>query len=552
MPQTSAITTRARRFLRSVRRQSAKPWVTASRFYRGSSYVFNLIVWSRIAAGRTRHGSIELPPEILLKKGVTALPPHLTVSPAAQGEPFAAGFAEVYALLFANLQKPGILSRHYHARPGPAFHGVYLWDSAFIAQVWKCWSSEIAAEVILSVVHLRAEDRLQHVVSEFTQSQYTQPPLIAWSAVETARWMSPEARRAFFQTIYEPLARYHDWLCDHRQLANGLFFWEHPYESGVENAPRFGSRDERVYRDTRRLAAPDLCSYIILQLEALEAMATALDRPTDARRHAQDAAVLQAAVEKYLWHEEDGLYFDRDVQTGDFVRCRSIASLMPLWAGVPSSGRAERLRATIVDPEDFGTLLPLPSVSRRDPDFEKDMWRGPVWINTAYGILQGLLRYGFDEDAGALAYRLCEGVYRVFETERRVYEFYDPEAFHTRDLCRKRGNRWKALTLGSGPQTDFVGWSGLVNTLLVEVLLGLTIDGDSVALHPRFPPEAQGQTFTLNLPAQNLSFALTRAGDGSTQGTFQNGSARQKFRIDAGGSRCFPSALKHQSCDTAI
>jgi len=98
--------------------------------------------------------------------------------------------------------------------------------------------------------------------------------------------------------------------------------------------------------------------------------------------------------------------------------------------------------------------------------FERDMWRGPVWLNTAYGVILGLKRYGRADLAAELAWRLCTGVYRVFDRERRIYEFYDPDAHHTRDLHRKRGNRWKALTLGTGPQRDFVGWTGLVNNLL--------------------------------------------------------------------------------------
>jgi hypothetical protein len=36
------------------------------------------------------------------------------------------------------------------------------------------------------------------------------------------------------------------------------------------------------------------------------------------------------------------------------------------------------------------------------------------------------------------------------------------------ELRRKKGNLWKRLTLGSKPVKNFVGWSGLANTLVME------------------------------------------------------------------------------------
>jgi glycogen debranching enzyme len=196
------------------------------------------------------------------------------------------------------------------------------------------------------------------------------------------------------------------------------------------------------------------------------------------------------------------------------VRVATIASLLPLWAGVPNAERAARLVTRILAPEGFGTLMPLPSVARADRHFERDMWRGPVWLNTAYGVILGLQRYGHADTAAALAWRLCTGVYRIFDRERRIYEFYDPDAHHTRDLRRKRGNRWKAFTLGTGPQRDFVGWTGLVNNLLLEVVLGLDLGPDHMHLCPRLPADADGLVLKLRLPRRQLDLKLLAGKDG--------------------------------------
>jgi hypothetical protein len=207
---------------------------------------------------------------------------------------------------------------------------------------------------------------------------------------------------------------------------------------------------------------------------------------------------------------------------------------MPLAAGVPDAERARRLRDMACDPACFGAPIPLPSVALNDPDFVKDMWRGPVWVNTAYLVLEGLRRYGFREDYGALSWRLCDGVFRVLQAEHQVYEFYDPECFHTRELCRKKGNLWKAITLGSGPQKDFVGWTGLVNTLLIEGLFGFRRVGASLSLQPNFPPAAAGLTFELRLPQDDCVIRLRVTTEARFCGEIRSRGTTECFALSRG------------------
>ncbi|WPL16555.1 hypothetical protein Thiowin_01520 [Thiorhodovibrio winogradskyi] len=129
------------------------------RGWRALRYGLNLMVFSRILTGRAGLTPIELPPAVVRKKGVQEAPPRPRVLDAGRDgvlRDFAAGFAEVHALLFANLQTAGLLSPHRSARPGPAFQGIYLWDSAFIAPIWQHLDSDVAAEVLASVLAVLA------------------------------------------------------------------------------------------------------------------------------------------------------------------------------------------------------------------------------------------------------------------------------------------------------------------------------------------------------------------------------------------------------------
>ena len=505
----------------------------AGRWYRGISYVWHLLVWSRIVAGRTHMRPIELPETLLRRKGIQAPPPHIEAADNPAAAAITDGFAAIYALLFANLRRADLLSSTRHAIPGPGFRGVYLWDSAFIAQVWAWWDRAVAADVLNAVVELRDGDRLQHVVTEFHQSSYTQPPLIAWSLEQLLTRMQEAEAVAIAGRHFDPLCAYQRWLDRHRRLDNGLYAWAHPYESGVENAPRFSNVDESVLRDTRRLGAVDFSSYVVLQLDALAALATRLRRPAAAAAHRAAARDLRRRIDNLLWDRQDELYYDRD-GAGSPVRVPTIASLMPLWAGVPDAGRAALLVRRIMSADAFGTRMPLPSVARNAPEFERDMWRGPVWLNTAYGVIQGMLRYGYDRDAATLAWRLCTGVYHVYKRERRMYEFYDPDQHHTRDLRRKQGNRWKALTLGTRPQPDFVGWTGLANNLLLEVVLGLEAGPSRLTLCPRPPAAAAGLRLLLRLPQPEVELTLQVESAEGVTGRVSHGGRKAAFTAGRG------------------
>lgn len=348
-------------------------------------------------------------------------------------------------------------------------------------------------------------------MSDLVASVYTQPPLIAWSLARI--WEGDLRSEAIlrFEPVFDALTAYNDWLYANRQLGNGLFFWAHPYESGVENAPRFSSRDESRLADTTTLAAPDLSSYVVLHNEALAVMARTLGR--DPAPFTAKAEALQTLIRTELWHEEDGLFYDRDAVTGDFVRSRTIASLVPLWAGAADAAQVRKLMEHVLSPEGFNSPLPLPSVALSDPDFSLDMWRGPVWVNMAFGVLQGMKRYGLEAEVSEMAFRLCDRVYRIFRSERRFYEFYDPEEASLERLYRKKGNRWKAFTLGVKPQSEFVGWTGLVNTLVIEQLVGFHQHNGERFVQPRFPEASVGRGYALRLPGEGLAldFAVLSA-----------------------------------------
>jgi len=507
---------------------------TGGRVRRLVIFGFEQIVLSRLFEGH-RPMAQSVTAALLKTKSIEEPPPELIVTnDEGQIDHWTHGFSAVNAALFLNLRNPDSLSPLRHARPSPSFQAIYLWDSAFIAQIWKWWSPGVAHDVLNAVIRHRDGDRLQHFVSEFTRSEFTQPPLVAWSLQRLADAADSNQQRAWIAAAYEPLRAYHAWLRQNRRLQNGLYAWAHAYESGVENAPRFGDREERRLRDTRGIAAPDLSAYVIIQCEALASMARTLDKRDEAASYISEANAIRGAANAFLWDESEGYYFDRSTTDGHFIRARTIASVLPLWAGIPDARRAAILLEHILDPGGFNTLIPLPSVAIDDPAFERDMWRGPVWINTGFAVTEGMRRYGYHAEAADFAYRLCDGVYRTYGHTGRFYEFYDPTAYVIRDLYRKRGNRWKAMTLGKKPVIDFVGWTGLVNTLAIEALFGVRQENGRRIMQPRFPKRAVGRTFALSLPLWETQIRLEVLEGGAVQGRITTDAGMRRVKAKLG------------------
>lgn len=379
-------------------------------------------------------------------------------------------YEDVFRVLCKNLKTPNTFFRGYRAHPGPPYKAAYLWDTAFISLIWAYWDSKIAEELIYYVLRFqKPSGKIHHAVAEILVKPYayseSQPPLLSW-----ATWKIFEKSKniEFLKRTYPKLKKYHEWLMLERRNHEGLFFWKHPYESGIDNSPRFSNRDESQTEDTTKMAAVDFSSYMALSMESLAKMSEALHLPSDTKNYRDQYNTLRSKINERHWHEEDGTYYDWDYRKNNFIRMETISNLTPMVAGIPDDLKAKKLMLKIMDEKIYNTKIPFPSVARNSPLFIKDMWQGPVWINMAYLGVLGVKRYGYDPEAKYLAMKIAGGVFETWKNKGYFYEFYDPDRFDIKELHRKKGNLWKKITLGSKPVKNFVGWTGLANVLILD------------------------------------------------------------------------------------
>jgi hypothetical protein len=104
--------------------------------------------------------------------------------------------------------------------------------------------------------------------------------------------------------------------------------------------------------------------------------------------------------------------------------------LLPLWAGLPNAGRAERLvRRTLLDPARYWRPYGMPNCSAADPAYKPDNREGSggVWMmwNTMLG--EGLVDYGYRAEAAELISRLMAGMLHTLVGEHAFREAYNSD-----------------------------------------------------------------------------------------------------------------------------
>lgn len=186
-------------------------------------------------------------------------------------------------------------------------------------------------------------------------------------------------------------------------------------ESGYDITFRFGPFGD----DTHHYAAVDLNSLLYKEEMDLAQIATMLGKKEDAERWTAAARTRKEAMNRLMWDEAAGEYFDYDFVRGRRSGYEFITTFVPLWAGVASPQQAERVRHALKRFEQPGGV-----VTSLNP--AKVQWDWPWgWAPNQYLTVQGLRRYGFNDDADRVASKFLSDVLENFRREGTIREKYN-------------------------------------------------------------------------------------------------------------------------------
>lgn len=347
---------------------------------------------------------------------------------------------------------------------------MWLWDSVFHTMAMSPLDPQVAWQYLKSVLDFARPDGLIPItmrVDGAAASDMTQPPVLAWGV-----WHNYLAggRKVWLEEALPRLEGYLAWNLRHRDRnGNGLLEWtieDTPVcrcgESGMDNSPRFDA--------ALPLDAVDFSAFQAHDMHHVGLIAQALGHTCTAQRWFDRSQQVSQQIYTYLWDGPRGFYVDRDLN-GHFTGIEAASGFVPLLLESCPPEHVAALVAALEDPRRFGTPLPVPSLSRSDPAFSTDMWRGPMWLNLNYLVVLGLRRHGRAKLAAAIARRTVETVQRYYEKHGVVFEFYDALDERSPVDCDRKGPRsGPYLSRPYGDSIRDYHWSAALTACL---LLGL-------------------------------------------------------------------------------
>jgi glycogen debranching enzyme len=380
--------------------------------------------------------------------------------------------------------------------PAPALYPhQWNWDSAFAAIGWAHVDPRRAARELVMLLRGQWDDgMIPHITfhpgaesyepgprtwrtanapgapTGVCTSSITQPPLAATAARLVLEIAGGDAEVAHaLGPVAEGLARWHTWFARDRDAAgDGIPCIVHPWESGLDNAPRWDAalarvdpagvdyvrKDDTIVDGSERPTRFDYDRYFALVAERarlgflpprrdrdsflvqdvalasilcraerdLEALASALGKDVLAEQARARGLSLEKAIQARLYDPERGAYRDFDAIADERIDVEHVACLLPLFAGIAPPDAVARAVRLLDDPAFYGAPWPVPSVPLSDPRFDaRRYWRGPSWININWMLVDGLRRAGEVGLATRLADRTIDLV-----AESGFREYFEP------------------------------------------------------------------------------------------------------------------------------
>lgn len=310
-------------------------------------------------------------------------------------------------------------------------------------------------------------------------SGITQPPIHSWAVFEMFRNAPDTDRsRAFLKEMFPRLVKLHDYLREHRSADDGVAWFVHPWESGLDNSPAWDTAFERVdvpegklppfqradlkhgdardrptdedydrfvylavayrdigYDDARALDEVPFRIYDPMFNAIWARSAVALSQIAhiigeDGKRFSEDADRTTRGIEKRMWDASASRFVPIDALTSAAQNHHSIVSMMPIVAPglrMEYAGPMHHALRGFMH-EYHGEAYICPSYAIREAGFSKRRyWRGPIWINTNWLLYEGAIQHG----GHLAATHLRRAVLELVESFgfREYYDPYGKEAY---------------------------------------------------------------------------------------------------------------------------
>lgn len=225
----------------------------------------------------------------------------------------------------------------------------------------------------------------------------------------------------YLAQLYDTLERFDAYLWRVRDSdGDGCLETWCKYDTGEDHAVRYKDAPDAWTEETPPegcqavpIASIDIMSFSYSSRETLAQIANIWNDEDKERFWRGKAKQVQEKIREYLWSEERGACLDRDKnhKVMDIMIHNSLRAMY--WNSLTPDMAKRFVEEHLLNPEEFWTPMPLPSVAVNDPMFRNvttNNWSGQAEALTYQRAIRALENYGYDYLIPQLGRKLFEAI----------------------------------------------------------------------------------------------------------------------------------------------
>ena len=274
---------------------------------------------------------------------------------------------------------------------------------------------------LLFMRHQREDGRLAGSIQGFkdgtVEAQFNkfQGFCFPWSALNMYYWIGED--RAYLDQLADCLEKFDAYLWAVRDSnGDGILESWCKYDTGEDNAVRYGDAPNYATEEVPPqgsevvpMASMDVTSFSYSCRETLAEISRIRGDAAAAEKWQKAADEVAAVIGEKLWDDKRGACFDKD-KYGNVIDVLCHNTLRCMYWGSISQYMADRfVKEHLLNPEEFWTPVPLPSVAANDPAFRnavENNWSGQCEGLTYQRAILALERYGYHKLVPVLGKKL--------------------------------------------------------------------------------------------------------------------------------------------------
>lgn len=326
----------------------------------------------------------------------------LNVSPSPAKEEFKYGAKLASYITWSSVVPPkGYLTRNAMYMSKNWMDSIWSWDYCFNAMALAKSNPELCFDQFMIFIDNQQEcGTYADLINPSTCLwSFCKPPIQGWALkwiMERSDFLDNEK----LTILYNSLCNLTKWWFKNRDLnGNGIPEYNHGNDCGWDNST--------IFHKGIPVESPDLCTFLVLQMELLSDIAEKLKKPLEASKWLEWSGLLLDRLITYFWK---GDRFTSYLTNGE-ESCvgDSLILFMPILLGkrLPEEIR-NILISGLKEKNRFSTKNGLATESTSSPYYKCDgYWRGPIWAPSTMLLIDGLMQCGEEEFASDLANRFC-------------------------------------------------------------------------------------------------------------------------------------------------